>query len=117
MAQPADYLQQVGRALSGFNVGNVNGLITDTTISGANTYATLVARVTANINAAGLPTETNQFGNVLLLPSLAQGNLLSILTDTNLNGLTTVAQVQALFTSPDNGDPRLPLNYTANTLN
>jgi hypothetical protein len=114
VAQPADFLQQVGRALSGFNYGNVNALIVDATISGANTYATLVARVTANINAPGLPTETNQFGNVLLLPSLAQGNLLSILTDTNLNGLTTVAQVQNLFVQED---PRLPLNYTANTLN
>lgn len=114
MAQPADFLQAVGRALSGFNVGNVNSLIVDATVSGANTFATLYSRVNANVSAAGVATETNQFGNVLLLPSLTQGNVLGILTDANLNGLTTVAAVQALFTAED---PRLPLNYTANTLN
>lgn len=114
MAQSVDNLQQVGRALSGFNVGNVLAFIVDATISGANTFATLYSRVQTNINAAGVATENNQAGLEIVLRSLTAGNVLGILTDTNLNGKTTVAGVRALFTAEDNS---IPATYTANTLN
>lgn len=92
-----DFLQHVKRALSGFNQGVKIGIV-DSTINGANTFAVLRARVAA---LTGLDGEEAQTLQMIVLPALDDGNLLSILTDTALNGLTTVAAVQALFTAQD----------------
>ena len=51
---------------------------------------------------------TSKAGNVAILRGLDQANRYGILTDANLSGKTTVAQVQALFTAED---PSLPLTY------
>jgi hypothetical protein len=93
-----DFLQHVKRSLSGFNRGVLLG-IADSTINGANTFATLRARVAA---LTGLDIEETQALQMLVLPALDDGNNLGILTDTNLNGLTTVAAVRNLFTAQDN---------------
>ena len=92
-----DFLQHVKRALSGFNRGVGLGIV-DATISGANTFATLRARVAA---LTGLDIEETQALQMLVLPALDDGNNLGILTDTNLNGLTTVLAVQNLFVAQD----------------
>ena len=92
-----DFQQHVKRALSGFNQGVKIGIV-DATVSGANTYAVFRARVAA---LTGLDTEEAQTLQTIVLPALDDGNLLGILSDTNLNGKTTVAQVQALFTAED----------------
>ncbi len=108
-----DEAQAVPPALGGFNFGVLTAVIANATISGANTYATLVTRVTANINASTTPVEWNQAGYALVLKGLQMGNRLGILTDTNLNGLTTVAAVQALFTQSYPGG--LPAGYTGSS--
>lgn len=92
-----DFLQHVKRALSGLNQGVKIGIV-DSTVNGANTFATFRARVAA---LTGLDVEEQQTLQMIVLPALDDGNTLSILTDTNLNGLTTVASVQALFTAQD----------------
>jgi hypothetical protein len=92
-----DFLQHVKRSLSGFNQGVKIGIV-DSTVSGANTFAVFRARVAA---LTGLDIEESQTLQQIVLPALDDGNILSILTDTNLNGLTTVASVQALFTAQD----------------
>lgn len=93
-----DFLQHVKRALSGFNQGVKVGIV-DATVSGANTFAVLRARVAA---LTGLDTEEQQTLQMIVLPALDDGNLLGTLTDARLNGLTTVAAVRALFTADDN---------------
>lgn len=108
MALNVDAMQAVKMGLSALNVGNILGLIVDATVSGANTYAVFRARVAANIGLSTTTTEYNQAGNVKILEGLDQANALSILSDTNLNGKTTVAGVQALFTAEDSS---LPLSY------
>lgn len=105
-----DELQHVKRCLSGFNRG-VNIGIADSTISGANTFAVLRARVAA---LTGLDIEESQALNMLVLPALDDANALSILTDTALNGLTTVAAVRALFTAQDS---TLDATYSGMNLN
>jgi|SRR5262245_31400437 len=92
-----DFQQHVKRALSGFNQGVKIGIL-DATVSGANTFAVFRARVAA---LTGLDVEEQQTLQMIVLPALDDGNTLAILTDTNLNGKTTVAQVQALFTAED----------------
>lgn len=94
-----DQLQHVKRALSGFNQGVKIGAITNTTVNGANTFAVFRARVAA---ATGLDIEEGQILQIHVLPALDDANALGTLTDTRLNGLTTVAAVQALFTADDN---------------
>ena len=114
MAAPVlnvDTNQGTGMALSGFNQGVVNGVIADATISGANTYATLYARVLANIPTD--PIDEQQSDNMVVLRSLKLGNALGILTDTNLNSLTTVAAVRALFTATN---PALPATYMGDNI-
>lgn len=101
-------LPQVGRSLSGFNVGVAIGAIANATISGANTYATLRARVAA---ATGLDIEESQALQTIVLRALDMGNAIGTLTDSRLNGLTTVAGVQALYTADD---PTLSASYQAN---
>ena len=108
MAVNADTRQGVKMGLTSVNVGNRLSFIVDATVSGANTYATFRARVAGNIAAAGVYEDNQQAGNVAILRGLDQANKYGILTDANLNGKTTVAQVQALFTA---GDPSLPLTY------
>lgn len=108
MALNVDSMQAVKMGLSSLNVGNVLGLIVDATVNGANTYAVFRARVAANIGLATTNTEYNQAGNIKILDGLDQANALSILSDTNLNSKTTVAQLQALFTAEDSS---LPLTY------
>lgn len=93
-----DFLQHVKRALSGFNQGVKIG-IGDSTINGANTFAVLRARVAA---LTGLDVEEQQTLQMIVLPALDDGNVLGILTDAKLSGLTTVAAVRALFTVEDN---------------
>lgn len=93
-----DSLQHVKRALSGFNRGVLLG-IADATINGANTFAVLRARVAA---LTGLDAEEQQALQTLVLPALDDANALGVLTDTKLNGLTTVAAVRLLFTAEDN---------------
>jgi hypothetical protein len=93
-----DFLQHVKRALSGFNQGVKIGIV-DATVSGANTFAVLRARVAA---LTGLDIEEQQTLQMIVLPALDDGNLLGTLTDARLNGLTTVAAVRALFTADDN---------------
>lgn len=105
--------QHVARVLSTFNEGNTLSLITNTEVSGANTFATFKARVQAIIDGATVTSSYKQFGNTFLIPALNQANALGILTDTNLNGKTTVAGVQALYTA-ENTD--LPLAYKGNNL-
>jgi hypothetical protein len=92
-----DFQQHVKRALSGLNQGVKIGIV-DATVSGANTFATFRARVAA---LTGLDTEEAQTLQMIVLPALDDGNVLGILTDANLNGKTTVASVQALFTAED----------------
>lgn len=111
MALNIEDRQHVKRLLSTFNAGNTQSLILAATISGANTFATFKSRVQANIDAAN--NSSKQFGNMFLIPALNQANALSILTDTNLNSKTTVAQVQALYTAQDTD---LPLGLTGNNL-
>src|SRR5215813_10676660 len=107
MALNADTLQGVKLALSGFNEGVVLSQITDTTVNGANTYAVFRARVAGNVATSN--TEQFQSGNTIVLRALDIGNILGILTDTNLNSLTTVASVRALYTAQD---PSLAATYT-----
>lgn len=104
--------EHVRRALSGFNRGVTTGVISDTTVNGANTFAVLRARVVANIDAE-TNTEENQAGKVLVLRALDAGNVLGTLTDARLSGLTTVAGVRALFVADD---PSLDANYSAANL-
>lgn len=92
-----DFQQHVKRALSGFNQGIKIGIV-DSTVSGANTYAVFRARVAA---LTGLDNEEQQTLQMIVLPALDDGNILGILTDTNLNGKTTTAGVAALFTAED----------------
>lgn len=108
MATYTDTVQGCRMGLSSINVGNRLSFILDATVSGANTYATFRARVAANIAAAGVYQSNVQAGNVAILRGLDQANEYGILTDTNLNGKTTVAGVQALFTAVD---PSLPAGY------
>lgn len=91
--------QHVKRALSGFNQGVKIGIV-DATVSGANTFAVFRARVAA---LTGLDTEEAKTLEMIVLPAIddAGPNGLSILTDTNLNGKTTVASVQALYVAED----------------
>ena len=105
--------QHVARLLSTFNAGNTQSMILAATISGANTFATFKARVQANIDAATTSGSIRQFGNVFLIKSLNAANALGILSDTNLNGKTTVAGVQALYTAEN---PDLPLGFTGDNL-
>ena len=102
--------QAVKMLLSSFNQGVTDGVITNTTVSGANTYAVFLSRVQANV-ASGQTTDNQQNENMIVLRSLPFANALGILTDTNLNGLTTVAAVQALYTGSAPG-AGLPLTYT-----
>lgn len=108
MAVNIDTQQGLKMGLSSVNVGNRLSFIVDATVSGANTYTTFRNRVSANINAAGVYTSNQQAGNVAILTGLDQANKYGILTDANLNGLTTVAGVQNLFTAQD---PSLPATY------
>ena len=111
MAVNTDVSQGLAMGLSAVNECNRLSFLTNTEINGANTYAVLRARVSALINAAGVYTGNQQAGNNMLLHLLDQANKYGILTDTNLNGLTTVAGVQALFTAQN---PALPLTYNLN---
>lgn len=104
-----DFTQAVKTGLSALNVGANLSLIADATVSGANTYATFRARVAANIAAAGVANEFVQAGNVDILKGLDMANAEGTLTNTRLNGLTTVAAVRALFTADD---PTLASTYT-----
>jgi len=113
MALNIEDRQHVKRLLSTFNAGNAQSMILAATINGANTFATFKSRVQANIDAATTSADIRQFGNMFLIPALNQANALSILTDTNLNSKTTVAQVQALYTAQDTD---LPLGLTGNNL-
>lgn len=106
-----DVQQGLRMGLSAVNVANRLSFLVDATVSGANTYATFRSRVAANINAAGVYCGDQQAGNVKILDGLDQANAYGILTDTNLNGKTTVAGVQGLFTAED---PSLPLTYALN---
>jgi hypothetical protein len=108
MAVNTDTQQGLKMGLSAINVGNRLSFIVNATVSGANTYAAFRANVAANIGAAGVYASNAQAGNVAILRGLDQANEYGILTDTNLNGLTTVAGVQALFTAQA---PELPLTY------
>lgn len=103
-----DTQQGLRMGLSAVNVGNRLSFILDATVSGANTYATFRARVAANIAAASVYQDNQEAGNVAILRGLDQANAYGILTDANLNGKTTVAGVQGLFTAED---PSLPLTY------
>lgn len=103
--------QHIARLLSTFNAGITQGTISATTINGANTFATFKARVQANVDAA--EPGARQFGNIFLIPALTGANVEGILTDTNLNSKTTVASVQALYTT---ANPDLPLGLTGNNL-
>lgn len=100
---------QVGRSLSGFNVGVLIGAIADSTVSGANTFAVLRARVAA---ATGLTIEQGQALQTIVLRGLDEGNVIGTLTDSRLSGLTTVAAVRGLYTADD---PTLSSTYTANS--
>jgi len=108
MAVNSDTQQGLKMGLSAVNVGNRLSFLVDATVSGANTFATLLSRVQANINAAGVYGGNVQAGNIPIVSGLNQANKYGILTDANLNGLTTVAGVQALFTAQA---PELPLTY------
>lgn len=105
MALNIEDRQHVKRLLSTFNGGITQGTIAAATINGANTFATFKARVQANIDLATTAADVRQFGNVFLIPSLNQANALGILTDTNLNSKTTVAQVRGLYTAEDTDLP------------
>lgn len=109
MAQGTGTIDAVGRALGGFNFGVLIGAIADATVSGANTFAVFRARVAA---ATGLGVDEQNALDVMVLRALDQGNTLGILTDANLSGKTTVAQVQALFVAEDS---RLYASYTASS--
>lgn len=111
MAVNTDVQQGLRMGLTAVNVANRLSFLVNDTVNGANTYATLRARVASNISAAGVYTDNVQAGNVQILNQLDQANQYGILTDTNLNGLTTVAGVQALFTALA---PELPLTYALN---
>ena len=108
MAVNTDIQQGCKMGLSAINVGNRLSFILDATVSGANTYAVFRARVLSNIGAGTVYTANNQAGRVQIIEGLDQANAYGILTDTNLNGLTTVAGVQALFTAQA---PELPAGY------
>lgn len=103
--------QSIRQGLSAVNIGNNLSFVLDATVSGANTYAVLRTRVAANIANTVLGTEAQQAGNVDILKGLDIANAAGVLTDSRLNGLTTVAAVRALFTTDD---PTLPSTYTAN---
>ncbi len=113
MALNIEDRQHVKRLLSTFNSGNAQSMILDATVSGANTFATFKSRVQANIDAATTSPDIEQFGNMFLIRALDQANALGILTNTNLNGKTTVAGVRALYTAEDSS---LPLGYTGANL-
>ena len=108
MAVNTDVQQGCKMGLSAINVGNRLSFILDATVSGANTYATFRSRVASNIGAAGVYQSNQQAGNLAILRGMDQANAYGILTDTNLNGLTTVAGVQGLFVAQA---PELPLTY------
>lgn len=99
MAVNTDTQQGLKMGLSSINVGNRLGVILDATVSGANTYAVFRSRVAGNIALGTVYQSNQQAGNVTILRGMDQANAYGILTDTNLNGLTTVAGVEALFTS------------------
>jgi hypothetical protein len=108
MAVNTSEQQGLKMGLSAVNVANRLSFLTNTEVNGANTYAVLRARVAALINAAGVYTGNQQAGNIPILTGLDQGNKTGILTDTNLNGKTTVDQIRALFTAQA---PELPSTY------
>ena len=111
MPLAVDVLESVRVGLSGLNDGINLGMIADATVNGANTYATFRSRVLQNVNAE-TNSEEKQAGFMLVLRGLDIGNAAGILTDTNLNGKTTTAQLQALFTAED---PRLAAGYSASS--
>lgn len=111
MALNVDNMQGCAMGLAAVNFGNTQSFILDATVNGANTFATLYSRVAANIAATTVTNEANQFGNVKILPGLIAGNRAGTLTDSRLNGLTTVAAVRALFTADY---PGLPSTYQGN---
>ncbi len=106
MSVAVDITDSLKTSLSGFNQGVLTGSIADATVSGANTFAVFRARVAA---ATGLTTEAAQ-AQQAVLRGLDMGFAGGILTNTNLNGLTTVASVRALFTAQDT---RLATTYLA----
>lgn len=108
MAVNTDTQQGLKMGLSALNVGNRLSFVLDATVNGANTYAVFRARVLTNINAATVYGGNQQAGNIPIIDGLDQGNQTGILTDANLSGKTTVAQLQALFTAQA---PELPLTY------
>lgn len=107
----SDNLQAVKKALGSFNFGVNAGLIAAADISGANTYAALYSNVSSPADTVS--GEARQALNTIVLPGLELGNALGILTDTNLNGLTTVAAVEALFTAQDGS---LSATYTGDSI-
>ena len=107
----SDTQQGLRMGLTAVNVANRLSFLVDATVSGANTYTTLRARVASNIAGSTVYTANRQAGNVQILHQLDQANQYGILTDSNLNGKTTVAQVQALFTAEA---PELPATYALN---
>lgn len=108
MAVNTDTQQGLRMGLSALNVGNRLSFIVDATVNGANTFAVFLARVQANIAAATVYTSNQQAGNIAIVEGLKQGFETGILTDANLSGKTTVAQLQALFVAEA---PELPLAY------
>lgn len=107
----SDDLQAVKKALGSLNFGVNTGLVAAGDINGANTFAVFRANVaSAPATASG---EDLQALNTIVLPGLDLGNRLSILTDANLNGLTTVAAVEALFTAQDGS---LSATYTGDSV-
>ena len=103
--------QGLPMGLTAVNIGNRLSFLTNTEVNGANTYATLRARVLANIQAAGVYCGNQQAGYEIVLRGMDQANAYGILTDTNLNGLTTVAGVEALFTARDIALPATYAQY------
>lgn len=108
MAVDQNTQQGLRMGLSAVNVANRLGFLVDATVNGANTFATLLARVQANIAASTVSASDRQAGNIPIVEGLNQGSETGILTDGNLSGKTTVAQVQALFTAQA---PELPAGY------
>jgi len=106
--QPSGQQDALMSGLSCLNFGVQQGAILDATVSGANTYATLRARIVINLNA--LPGSENAQLAFRVLNGLDQANIAGVLTDARLNGLTTVQGVRNLFGVDDPrlaGDPNI----------
>ncbi len=111
-----DHQQMLPMVMGAINLANQSNynFLKDSDVNGANTYATLLARVTANMETTMqlvVGVEQREPMRAYVLRGLDYANRLGTFTDARLNGLTTVAQLRTLIQTDAPNIPALTLTY------